>query len=61
MKTFWLYYNDDPIYSVRMPEGSTASEIRERAILQNKMVPLCFPIPPATFESKLWHSTVVEG
>lgn len=39
--TYWLYYANEPLTSVRMPEGSTDQDVRYKALQWHDRVPLC--------------------
>jgi hypothetical protein len=57
-ETYWLYYNGNPIYSVRMPAGSEAEAVRTTAIMQHDRVPLCYPMAPGHFRAMLYHAEI---
>jgi len=59
--TFWLYRNLDPIYAIRLPEESTAKEVRDAALEQHSRTPLSMPTPPATFAMFLYYADIVRG
>ena len=56
--TYWFYYANKPIFSIRGPAGLSDQDAKQRAMDQNDRVPLCYPEAPLDFGKKLLFSRV---
>jgi len=56
---YWLYYRQQPIFATIAPVHATDSEVRERALAQYALVPLCHPdYYPSDFTALLRAASV---
>ena len=56
---YWLYYRQRPIFATIAPAQATDAEIRERALQQYALVPLCHPDQdPGDFAAMLRTASV---
>lgn len=59
MITYWLYYNGQPVYSVRALQGTSEAQVRYLAMNWHSRVPLCYPeYAPFEFTNVLSRSEV---
>ena len=58
MITWWLYYNGEPIASVRADEHASTQDVLTKALAQHDAVPLCFPTPPLEHRTHLMRAEV---
>jgi len=56
---YWLYYQREPIFATIAPAHATDAEVREYALAQYALVPLCHPgYDPSTFAHMLRAASV---
>lgn len=57
--TYWLYWDGEPITSVRGPEGLSRREVIDKALAQHDRVPLVDPnLAPFEYRHRLLHAQV---
>ncbi|HUL09246.1 MAG TPA: hypothetical protein VLV76_23145 [Candidatus Acidoferrum sp.] len=56
---YWLYHRQRPIFATIAPPHATDAEVRERALAQYALVPLCHPdYDPTDFTALLRMASV---
>jgi hypothetical protein len=59
LMVYWLYHRRRPIFATIAPAHATEAEVRERALAQYALVPLCHPdYDPNDFAALLRAATI---
>jgi len=58
-RTYWLYYNEQVLTSVRMHKKATRDEVLTKALSNHEAIPgLSYPDPPSIFEYKIKNADI---